>query len=131
MTDHEGVGKKVFDLQDLRKGSPDAFRIFFLAYYGEFFSFADLLLRDKPSAKNLTSAAFFMLWSKHEDFDSEKNIKAFLYSTIRDNSLHFLRHLQENPGTKEYAPETRFIGSLPDKVLEEVQTFADLFGCPR
>jgi DNA-directed RNA polymerase specialized sigma24 family protein len=127
MSDHKGVDKKDFDLQDLRKGSPDAFRLFFLQYYAEFFSFADLLLRDQPSSKNVTSAAFFMLWAKHGDFDGEKNIKAFLYNTIRDNSLDYLRHLQKDPGTKEYAPETRFIGSLPDGVLQDILAFADHF----
>lgn len=127
MANHEGVDKKNFDVQDLRKGSPDAFRIFFLAHYAEFFSFADLLLHDKPSSKKVTSAAFFMLWAKHADFDSEKNIKAFLYNTIRDNCLNYLRHLQNHPGAGEQAPETRSIGSLPDGVLQDILAFADHF----
>jgi DNA-directed RNA polymerase specialized sigma24 family protein len=139
MTEHEGVDKKEFSLPDFRKGSPDAFRIFFLQSYADFFSFATLLLRDRGSAKNVTSAAFFLLWAKHADFDSEKNIKAFLYSSIRDNGLSYLRHLQEGSsqgsqapypgsGTKGYAPDTRFTGSLPEKVLQEVLAYAELFG---
>ena|SRR5579872_4902219 len=128
MTDHEEIGKQNFNLQDLREGSPQAFRIFFLTHFAEFFSFANLLLRDKASCKNVTAAAFFLVWAKHGDFDSEKNIKAFLYTTIRDNCLHYLRHLQENPDAKGYAPEMRFIGSLPEGILREMQAFAEPFG---
>jgi DNA-directed RNA polymerase specialized sigma24 family protein len=128
MTDHEGVEKKDFNLQDFRKGSPDAFRIFFLQFYAEFFSFADLLLHDKPSAKNVTSAALFLLWAKHADFDSESNIKAFLYSSIRDSSLDYLRHLQANPTARGYAAEAPSTGSLPDGILQEIRDFADSFG---
>ncbi len=127
MTDHEEIDKQSFNLQDLREGSPQAFRIFFLKYYAEFFSFANLLLRDRSSCKNVTAAAFFLLWAKHRDFDNEKNIKAFLYTTLRDNCLHYLRHLQENPQAKEYAPETRFIGSLPEEILREILAFAEQF----
>lgn len=125
MTDQEEIDKESFNLQDLHEGSPQAFRIFFLRYFAEFFSFANLLLRDKASCKNVTAAAFFMVWAKRADFDNEKNIKAFLYTTIRDNCLHYLRHLQEHPGAGEYAPETRFIGSLPEGILREILAFTE------
>lgn len=128
MTDHEGVDKKEFNLQDLQKGSSDAFRIFFLKFYGEFFSFAHLLLRHKTASRKLTSAAFFMLWAKHQDFDSEKNIRAFLYTFIRDGSLQYLRYFQQNPDSGEYAPGGSFSESLPEGMLQELSAYADNFG---
>ncbi len=125
MTDHEGVDKRDFNLQDFREGSPDAFRIFFLQFYAEFVSFADLLLRDRSSAKNLTSAALFLLWAKHADFDSERNIKAFLYSSIRDSCLDYLRRLQENPGARGDIPGISYPNSLPGGILREIRDFTD------
>ena len=127
MTDHEGIDKQTFNLQDLREGSPQAFRIFFLKYFAEFFSFSQLLLPDKSSCKNVTAGAFFLVWAKRADFDNEKNIKAFLYTTLRDNCLHYLRRLQENPNAREYAPEPRFTGSPPGEILLEILAFAEQF----
>lgn len=108
--------------------SPQAFRVFFLNHYAEFLSFSDLLLRDKRSAKNVTVAAFFLLWAKHDDFDNERNVKAFLYTTIRDNCLNYLRYLQEHPYTPEYTAETRFAGSLPAGILQELLVFSEQAG---
>jgi RNA polymerase sigma-70 factor (ECF subfamily) len=127
MTDHDGVDKKEFNFQDFKKGAPDAFRNFFLQFYGDFFSFSLLLLRDNIPSKRLTAAAFFMLWAKHSDFDSERNIRAFLYTCIRDGSLQYLRHIQQHSGTEEFAPEVPFRGSLPEGMAEELLAFADHF----
>jgi DNA-directed RNA polymerase specialized sigma24 family protein len=128
MTDHEGVNKKGFNLQDFQQGNPEAFKGFFLGSFGEFFSFANLLLRDKTSAKKLTSAAFFILWEKHRDFDSERNIRAFLFTCIRDGSFQYLRHLQQSPGAGEYDPGAIFPGSLPEELRQELLAYADGFG---
>jgi DNA-directed RNA polymerase specialized sigma24 family protein len=128
MTDHDEVAKEVFSVKELRKGSPQAFRIFFIKQYSAFYSFAGLLLADKRSAKNVAAAAFFLLWAKHADFGDEKNIKAFLYITIRDNCLRYLRHLNANPDAGSYAPETRFIKSLPDEILQELLEYTKRFG---
>jgi DNA-directed RNA polymerase specialized sigma24 family protein len=128
MTDQEGVEKKEFNLQDLQKGSFDAFRIFFLKFYGDFFSFANLLLPDNISAKKLTSTAFFLLWEKHGDFDKEKNIRAFLYACIRDGTLQYLRHIRQHSGPKEDRPGTPIMGAFPHAVLQELLAFADSVG---
>ena len=125
MTDHEGVDRKELNFQDLKKGSSDVFRIFFLKFYGEFFSFASLLLRSREPAKKLTSAAFFMLWEKHRDFDHERNIRAFLYTCIRDGSLQYLRWLQQNPEPEKYTPGEPAPNLLPGDMMKELLAYAD------
>ena len=120
MTDLEEVD---FSILHLRRGVPEAFKILFFQYYPEFFSFADMLLQDRLSAKNVTMEALFLLWKKHADFENEKNIKAFLYLTVRNHCLNFIRYLQKNPEGGEYRPSGITAPLLPDTILQDIYHF--------
>jgi len=121
MTDLEEVD---FSILHLRKGVPEAFKILFFQYYPEFFSFADMFLQDRLSAKNVTMEALFLLWKKHADFENEKNIKAFLYLTVRNHCLNFIRYLQTNRDGGEYRPSGITAPLLPDAILQDIYHFA-------
>jgi DNA-directed RNA polymerase specialized sigma24 family protein len=129
MTDQE-EDKQVMLMQELKEGVPDAFRMFFLRSYTDFLDFANVLIHDKISAKNVTVEAFFLLWAKHGDFDNEKAIRAFLYSTIRDNCLSYLSHLRDDPGAGKYAAEVRYSASLSTALIRELLAFADRSSLP-
>ena len=80
--------------------------------------------------QNLTLEAFFLLWAKHGDFDNEKAIRAFLYTTIRDNCLTYLSYLRDTPGAGKYVAEARYSASLPMALIQELLAFADGFSPP-
>ena len=125
MTNEQGSDERDFSILHLKEGIPEAFKVFFFQYYSEFFSFSDMLLQDPVSAKNVTTEALFLLWKKHADFDNEKNIKAFLYLTVRNHCLGFLRYRQKNPGAGEYRPGGITAAPLPDDVLRDIYRFTD------
>jgi DNA-directed RNA polymerase specialized sigma24 family protein len=127
MTDQDEVEEQGFRMEDLRSGSPYAFSDFFLYSFPGFFSFADFLLHDKLSAKNATAGAFFQLWPKLRDFDSPEQIKAFLYTAIRDNCLDYLKYLQVDPLAKAYSPQLQFAASLPPGILQDLLSFTERF----
>jgi RNA polymerase sigma-70 factor (ECF subfamily) len=82
------------DVMDkLKAGDPDAYTVFFNVYYSPLCYFAAQLIRDKPAAEDIVKDTFIKLWTKHRDFESPQNVKAFLYITVRNASLNFLRHL--------------------------------------
>jgi DNA-directed RNA polymerase specialized sigma24 family protein len=123
MTDQEEVDEEDFCILHLKEGVPEAFKVLFFQYYPEFFSFADMLLQDRLSAKNVTMEALFLLWKKHADFENEKNIKAFLYLTVRNHCLNFIRYLQRNPGGGEYHPSGITAPPLPEAILQDIYHF--------
>jgi DNA-directed RNA polymerase specialized sigma24 family protein len=129
MTDQE-EDKQVMLMRELKEGIPEAFRMFFLRSYTDFLDFANALLQDNISAKNVTVEAFFLLWAKHGDFDTEKAIRAFLYTTIRDNCLSYLSHRRDDLGAGRYAAEVRYGASLPGGLIRELLAFADGFSLP-
>ena len=109
------------------EGSPVAFKAYFLQAYPGFYSFAHLLLREPVSAANVVAEAFFLLWKKKEDFHDEKNSKAFLYTVIRNNSLHFLQYRQKHPEHQVYTYDAAIAASLPQDVLRDLSAFIDRF----
>jgi len=123
MTDQEEADEQDFSILHLKEGVPEAFKVLFFQYYPKFFSFADMLLQDRLSAKNVTMEALFLLWKRHADFESEKNVKAFLYLTVRNHCLNFIRYLQRNPGGGEYHPAGITAPPLPEAILQDIYHF--------
>src|ERR1700733_5288120 len=118
MTDREEAGEKDLSILHLKEGAPEAFKVLFFQYYSEFFSFADMLLQDRLSAKNVAIEALFLLWKRHAEFEKEREIKAFLYLTVRNHCLNFIYYLQHNPDCREYRPAGITAPSLPDEILQ-------------
>ncbi len=95
------------DIMDrLKAGDEGAYTVFFNTYYSPLCYFAAQLVRDRPAAEDIVKDTFIKLWKKHKDFESPQNVKAFLYITVRNASLNFLRHL----GVRETAQkEIRYL----------------------
>jgi DNA-directed RNA polymerase specialized sigma24 family protein len=123
MTDQDEIDEQDFSILHLREGDPEAFKVLFFQYYPEFFSFAGMLLQDRVSAKNVTMEVLFLLWKKHADFSNEKNIKAFLYLTVRNHCLNFIRYLQKHPDAGEYRPLSSTAPLLPETILQDIYHF--------
>ena len=114
--------QKDLSIQYLRHGFPEAFKLFFFEFYPELFSFSSMLLQQRATARKTTIEAFFLLWSRRKEFDSAKNIKAFLYLAIRNKCME---RLKTPPAD---VPEVVLAGeipsSLPPDLLREVFAFA-------
>ena len=106
-----------------QEGSPEAFKDLFFQYYPAFFTFASSLVDDKASATQLTMEALSMLWLKKADITGDINNRAFLYSTIRNNALNYLKHLQRQPDAGIYVGEIRMDSFLPRDILQEIQDY--------
>jgi len=106
-----------------QEGSPEAFRDLFFQYYPTFFSFARSLVENEASARQLTMEAMSILWLKRADVSGEINNRAFLYSTIRNNALNYLKHLQRQPDAGTYVGEIKMDFFLPPAILQEIQNY--------
>jgi RNA polymerase sigma-70 factor (family 1) len=91
----------------LKEADPDAYSAFFNYYYAPLCYFAAQLVRDRPAAEDIVKDTFIKLWQKHGDFESPQNVKAFLYITVRNASLNFLRHMAVRENTQK---ELRYLG---------------------
>lgn len=66
-----------------------------LCYFGR------QLTDDKPEAEDIASLAFHKLWERRENFSSMSGIRSFLYTTVRNNCLNYLKHRKVVTGAQE------------------------------
>jgi RNA polymerase sigma-70 factor (ECF subfamily) len=87
-------------LTAFNQGNSSAFRVIFDNYNKLLFSSVIQLVKDKEQAEDIVSESFTKLWQRHEVFQTEEHIKAFLFVTTRNASLNYLRHIQRKTASQ-------------------------------
>ncbi|OQP49263.1 RNA polymerase sigma-70 factor [Niastella populi] len=87
-------------LTAFNQGNSSAFRLIFENYNRLLFTSAIQLVKDKEQAEDIVSEAFAKLWQRHEVFQTEEHVKAFLFVTTRNASLNYLRHIQRKTASQ-------------------------------
>ncbi|MCW3108785.1 MAG: polymerase sigma-70 factor [Segetibacter sp.] len=79
-------------VQAFQSGDITGFNYFFDLYYAAICYFAFSLLKDQAVAEEIADDAFIKLWERRYLYNTPEAIKAFLYRTIRNASLNYLRN---------------------------------------
>jgi RNA polymerase sigma-70 factor (ECF subfamily) len=86
------------DSQTLRdeivKGSVTAFEHLFLDMYPALHRMAWRLTQQEDAAKDIVSDVFLKIWENHEGLSHVKDIRSYLYSTVRNHTLNYLKKLK-------------------------------------
>jgi RNA polymerase sigma-70 factor (family 1) len=77
-------------LTGFQNGNERAFKRVLNHFYPALYNFTKKLTSDREEAKDITLYAFQKLFERCKLFETEINIKAFLYITARNRSLDFL-----------------------------------------
>jgi len=77
-------------LTGFQQGDEHAFRRIFDHFYPALYNFTQKLTSNHEEAKDITLHAFQKLFERCKLFETEANIKAFLYITCRNRSLDYL-----------------------------------------
>jgi RNA polymerase sigma-70 factor (family 1) len=81
-------------IENFSNGDEKALDIIFRRYHAPLLYFAQQLIHNKEEAEDKVLETFGKLWKLHENFDTENNIKAFLYITTRNQCFNYLRSSQ-------------------------------------
>ena len=93
MKSNKNISKEQI-IYDLKKGSKGIFEQIFKDYYRDMNSFAYSLVMNKDVAEDIVQDVFTKLWKIKEDIDLNFKIEAFLFSTTKNLSLDYLKHLK-------------------------------------
>ena len=75
-----------------QQGSDKAFKVIFYEFYASLTLFATRQVKNIQVAQELASDALYELWKRHETFNAMEKIKIFVYKTIRNTCLNYLKH---------------------------------------
>lgn len=122
-------------IQKIKQNDIDAFELIFKTYYKVLVRFAMQYIKDQDEAENIVQDVMYRFWENRKRLDPEKNIKAYLYTSVKNQALSFLKHQkiknnynQNNPAIHidHHSPEQAFqtkelevaiqasIGQLPE-----------------
>jgi RNA polymerase sigma-70 factor (family 1) len=83
-------------IDTLKKGGPDALQSLLKQFYSPLCLFAERLVADSAAAEDIVGESFIKLWNKRGDFESTQNIKAFMYITVRNACLNYLKQAKRD-----------------------------------
>lgn len=105
----------------------EGFHNIFNQYYATLCHFACRYVEDAEVSADIVQDSFAKLWQIREDFDYEHQVKAFLYTTVRNRSLNELEHLKVEYEYLSKLSEKKVDSFFHDAVVEE-ETYRILSG---
>lgn len=109
-----------FNRQELQKGNPKAFRVIFDALYDALYCYALNFVSEAEMAEELVQEAFLMIWDRRKMIDADFNVKAYLYKSIHNQALNYIRHLKV---VSQHANETTYLNSSAHQKEKEPNPF--------
>ena len=107
---------------ELRKDESKAFEYIFQTLYPRLCAFAKQYVCDNCIAEDVVSDVMYELWKKKRTFENLEAIKSFLYISVRNKSLSYIR---KQNASKKQTEEIKHISSsvfFQDHLIEEELT---------
>lgn len=96
------------DLTNLSKGDSHSFGLLFSEYYGPLCLYALRFTKDKASAEEIVHETFVKLWEHRENLDITESVSGYLYKSVQNNALNYLKKEQiKNKYSDAYAEKLR------------------------
>jgi len=67
------------------------FEQLFRQYFGELCGFARSFVNDDDTAKEITQNVFINLWQNKKQIDTDKSVKSYLFTSVRNRCLNHIR----------------------------------------
>lgn len=94
-------------LQKIAQGDEESFTEAFDRYYAGLCYYADRFIHDTDESRSLVQQVFVDLWMKRHKLVIEQSLKAYLFTTVKNYSLDYLKHkLVETKYLREAQPES-------------------------
>jgi len=78
-------------MERVRRGDKSSFRELYQKFHAQLYLFARTLV-SKEEAEDITANAFANLWHSRENIDAIQNTRAYLFRSVKNNCLNFLKH---------------------------------------
>lgn len=71
-----------------------SFETIFKSLYGGLHSYACTLIRNDAAAEGIVQQVFLKMWEKRESLSIEISVKAYLYKSVYNHCLNYIKHRQ-------------------------------------
>ena len=71
--------------------SIEQFEKLFKLHFEPLCHFANGIINDPEASKDICQKVFIVLWEKRQSIDPDQNVKSYLFTSVKNKSLNFLR----------------------------------------
>lgn len=86
--------EKRLSLEMINDLNEKSFHVIYHAFFRILVSYATQITGDDESARDIVQDVFSILWERKQTFISVTSFKAYLYNSVRNAALDYLRHRQ-------------------------------------
>jgi RNA polymerase sigma-70 factor, ECF subfamily len=79
-------------IQRIRQGDKDVFKTIYDLYYQRMKLYAISYVEDNDSAEDIVQELLFHLWEKREDLEQINSISSYLFKSVHNRCIQYLRH---------------------------------------
>lgn len=100
------------------------FEIIYSQYYSSLCSYAYTFIPDEDEAEEIVQSIILKLWEQKENLDAIQSLKSYLYRSVKNTCLNFIKHQKLEEKYRESAwvelkkIESEFIDPYHNKELE-------------
>ncbi len=110
---------KGYTIEKLVKRDPMAFRAFHQEHVRLFCQFCTRFIDDPEVVRDIVQEAFIAMWERIATFREEAHVKAFLYATVRNKSINYLRDRRVELRSRERLFQLQSEAEFRDIAIEE------------
>jgi RNA polymerase sigma-70 factor (family 1) len=112
-------------LMGLKQRNRAAFTELYNRYYAQLCYFAERISLNNPVAQDIVSESLVKLFQRNLDFPSINQLKSFLYTTIRNACLDYLRATKRH---YSFQAELSYLGQIKEENIEGLIIRAEVLG---
>jgi RNA polymerase sigma-70 factor, ECF subfamily len=109
-------------IEQINNGNIEAYKSLYDKFYTGLLLYANSIINNIDISKDIVQDIFFKLWEKRKEFTIKYSLKSYLYTTVRNSCMDYLKHLKVE---KKY-----FDHSLAELKEKELNFFSELFTNP-
>lgn len=79
-------------IREIKRGDKRAFRDVFDQYFNALAAFGYKYVPDQQTVEDMIQESFISFWEGRKDFDHINAVKSFLYTSVRNKCLNYLKH---------------------------------------
>ena len=80
-------------IKSIKQGDTGAFKTLFNTVYPQLYIYCRRFVPDPEEAKDIMQNVFLRFWEKREDIDIHTSLNAYLYRSIQNECLNYLRSI--------------------------------------
>lgn len=93
-------------MKQINERHSGAFRLLFMNFYPALVSFALHYLKEREQSEDIVQEVFVSAWTNKMDYASYAGLKTFLYTSVKNACINYLKHLEVENKYVSYVVKT-------------------------